>query len=129
LRWCARRLPHLPTAQWREFMKAHQMNPRDDYIVDDVPVVQVPGLKAQRKPFAWRTRECHPDIELWWRGPLRYQPRDYIDREKLFATFTFKSVERQENVLELRSGGGIEFEYGAILELISILWLTNEKLS
>lgn len=105
------------------------MNPRDDYIVDDVPVVLVPGLKAQRKPFAWRTRECHPDIELWWRGPLRYQPRDYIDREKLFATFTFKSVERPENVLELRSFRGIEFEYGAILELISILWLTNEKLS
>jgi hypothetical protein len=59
----------------------------------------------------------------------RYQPHDDVDRDKLFATFYFRDFDRKGNVLELRRDGGLEFEYGAILELIVILWLTNKKLS
>ena len=109
------------------------------FAVDDyqsaIPIVTVPGRAAAPHQFSWRVGPLsEPFYELLWNGPLPLVPsamfrNDERGSEYVFATLARKtSPEGGDNLVQIRRGGGLEFELSVILELFVILRLKNEQL-
>jgi hypothetical protein len=125
--------PHRPDAKWRPLLKSSLLAIGEEY-KSSIPIVTVPGMQPTAKSFAWRTALSNPYFQLCWDGPLLHQPaRAYIDGEQdfrhLFATCVMKGGdESQDNLIEMRRGGGLEFELTVVLELFAILYQMNKQL-
>lgn len=87
----------------------------------------VPGCKAVKREFAWRFGDVsavEPDVELWLREEVRYSPYQSVDREQLFANYWRRGTMLiEKGVLEVRRGGGWEFEMGVVLGMLAVLEL------
>jgi hypothetical protein len=53
---------------------------------------------------------------------------DQRGSEYVFATMTRKTTEGGENLIEIRRGGGLDFELSVVLELFVILHFKKEQL-
>lgn len=124
--------PYLPEAKWRPFVRAGMLSAGEDYL-SLIPIVGVPGALPTDRQFAWRTFLCEPFFELWWEGPLpNVSPSNYRKDERdsryLFATVARRQDETGQNVIEIRRGGGLEFELSVILHMFVILRHKNKQL-
>jgi hypothetical protein len=99
-----------------------------------IPIVTVPGGAPAPHQFSWRTGSLsEPFYQLWWDGPLPLVPasrfiHDQRGSEYVFATMTRKTAEGGENLIEIRRGGGLDFELSVVLELFVILHFKKEQL-
>ena len=126
--------PHLPGAVWRPLARVGGMFAVDDY-QSAIPIVTVPGRAAAPHHFSWRVGSLsEPFYQLLWDGPLPLVPsamfmNDQRGSEYVFATLAKKtSPEGGDNLVQIRRGGGLDFELSVILELFVILHLKNEQL-
>jgi hypothetical protein len=113
--------PHLAATVWRPLLPAA----RPDNYMASIPIVTVPGLRGSVRAFAWRT--TGRGLELWWRSPTH--GAETAAEQPVFARCTFRgSTDYPENVIEVRRGGGLEFELGVVLGMAVVLQLTNRQL-
>jgi hypothetical protein len=124
--------PFLPDARWRPLTRAPTLSISEDYR-SSIPIVTVPGTAPTYRQFAWRTGLCEPLFELWWDGPLHHMSsrgftKDDRDARYLFATVVRRAAETEENLIEIRRGGGLEFELSVVLEMFVILQHQNKQL-
>jgi hypothetical protein len=123
--------PYLPDSHWRPVTRASMLSYDEDYH-SAPPIVTVPGTAPTYQQFAWRTNQCDPLFELWWDGPIVHTaPCNYIkdqrDPRHVFATMVRKS-EKTDNLIEIRRGGGLEFELSVVLEMFAILHHKRQQL-
>lgn len=124
--------PTLPHALWRPFTRASTFSVCD--YRTNIPIVTIPGRPAQLHQFSWRTGNLsEPYYQLLWDGPLPLVPaamfkQDQRGLEYVFATLARKTADGEDNLVEVRRGGGIDFELGVILELFVILHLKKVQL-
>jgi hypothetical protein len=126
--------PHLPNSNWRTLHKTSTFSSVDDYR-SSIPVVTIPGLLPTMRSFAWRTTSTSPYFELWWDGPLPYQKTTRSahplerDFRHLFATCVPRATGlNHDNLIEIRRGGGLDFELTVVLEVFAILHHMNKRL-
>jgi hypothetical protein len=124
--------PHLPDARWRPVTRAPTLWIGEDYR-SSIPIVTLPGTAPTYRQFAWRTSLCEPFFELWWDGPLPHMsPRGFTkddrDSRYVFATVVRRAAEAEDNLIEIRRGGGFEFELSVVLEMFMILHHQNKQL-
>jgi hypothetical protein len=120
--------PHLSNALWRPVTQAKGMLASDDYHTA-IPIVTVPGRAPVPSHFSWRVNTnvlAAPYYQLWWNGPLPMISAKRLSNEPpgpehLFAAMLRKTSEGGENVLEIRRGGGLDFELSVLLELFVIM--------
>lgn len=85
-------------------------------------------------PLSWRTGALSdPYFQLWWNGPLPLVPSmkfmpDQRGSEYVFTTVARKTAKGGENLIEIRRGGGLDFELSVILEVFVILHLEKKVL-
>lgn len=124
--------PHLPDALWRPLHRTGMLSV-DDYRTS-IPIVTVPGRAPTPHQFSWKIdRPLELFYQLWWDGPLPLTSTlrfvdDQRGSEYVFATMAGKTVEGGENVIEIRRGGGLDFELSVLLELFAILHFKKEQL-
>ncbi|KIN08955.1 hypothetical protein OIDMADRAFT_48798 [Oidiodendron maius Zn] len=123
--------PYLPDARWMPLTRAPTFVVGEDYRIS-IPIVTVPGAAPVQRQFTWRTSLCEPFFELWWDGPLPHvSPRGFIkddrDSRYVFATVV-RAAETGGNLIEIRRGGGLEFELAVVLGMFVILWHRNKQL-
>jgi hypothetical protein len=110
-------------ASWLPIHYAKSTMYRRDYTCV-LPLVSVPGCGPVKREFAWRfgTDSSEPDVELWLREKIMYAPSESLDREQLFGNY-YQRGNRvyPKGVLEVRRGGGIEFEMGVVLGMLAVL--------
>ncbi|TVY37405.1 hypothetical protein LOCC1_G006379 [Lachnellula occidentalis] len=125
--------PTQPDALWRPLTRTGGMFSIEDY-QSAIPIIAVPGRAAIPHQFSWRTGSLSgPFYQLWWDGPLPLVPSsmfvaDQRGSEYVFATMARKTANGGENLVEIRRGGGMEFELSVILELFVILHFNKEQL-
>lgn len=126
--------PYLPDAHWRPVTRAGVLSLAEDYR-SSIPIVTVPGTAPTYQQFGWRTSLCEPLFELWWDGPYVNAPpyayvKDQRDSRYLLATVVRRSAETGniDNLVEIRRGGGLEFELSVILEMLVILHHKKQQL-
>ena len=126
--------PYLPDSPWRPVTRACMLSYGEDYN-SVIPIVKVPGTAPTPHQFSWRTSLCDPFFELWWDGPFVHTPscvyiKDERDSRYLLATVVRKQegTENIDNLIEIRRGGGLEFELSVILELFVILHSKKQRL-
>lgn len=124
--------PHLPEALWRPLSRASMLSVES--YQSSIPIVMMPGIAPAPHQFSWRTGSLsEPFYQLWWDGPLPLVPasmfmHDQRGTEYVFATMTRKTAEGGVNLIEIRRGGGLEFELSVILELFVILHYQKKQL-
>ena len=116
--------PHKPNANWRPlFQKSTFLGFLDYYC--ELPIVTVPGTSTVEKPFGWTISERF--CQFWWSraglpfetGELPLTPQG--DRACLFAIAAPKeSEEERASIIEIRRGGGLEFELAVVLQVFVI---------
>jgi hypothetical protein len=125
--------PTDPSALWRPvfFRSSFLLS----YYSSETPIVTVPGRPAVPHLLAWRDRSSPSRmLDLWWEGPgalvpsWSYRP-DERGFEYVFATFVVKTTDTGDNLLQLRRGGGMEFELSVILQLFTVLHFLKEQLN
>ncbi|TVY47284.1 hypothetical protein LCER1_G008520 [Lachnellula cervina] len=111
--------PTQPDALWRPLTRTGMFS--IEGYQSTIPIITVPGRAATPHQFSWRTGSLsEPLYQLWWDGPLPLVP-----------TFGFMRDQRGsegDNLVEIRRGGGMDFELSVILELFVILHLRKEQL-
>jgi len=118
-------MPHLPDAQWRPLTRKSMLS--SDSYSTSIPIVTVPGRAPAPHQFSWRTGVLsEPFYQLLWDQPLPLVPSvhyvpDQRGSEYRFATMTRKTAAGGENLIEMRRGGGLDFELSVVLELLVIL--------
>lgn len=120
-------LPLSASATWLPLQKASFSTYREHY-GGALPLVMVPGCRPVLRNFAWRLagQGIEADVELWLKDPLPYLPHEGIDRGLLFARYFARSTKLYEKgVLEIRRGGGLEFELGVVVGLLAVLRLSE----
>lgn len=124
--------PHLPDALWRPLTRTGMLSV--EAYQTSIPIVTVPGRAPASHQFSWRTGSLsEPFYQLWWDGPLPLVPasrfmHDQRGSEYVFATMARKTAEGGENLIEIRRGGGLDFELSVVLELFVILHFKKEQL-
>jgi len=119
--------PHLPDALWRPLTRTGMFSV-DDYQTS-IPIVTVPGRAATPHQFSWRTGSLsEPFYHLLWDGPLPLVPTSRFMHDQRGSEYVFAAIERKtakggENLIEIRRGGGLDFELSVVLELFVILHL------
>jgi hypothetical protein len=112
----------LPTsAPWLE-MIISAYSTRECYGL--LPIVKIPGCKPVLMNFAWRFHQGFDkaDLELWLESPLPYAPVEGHDYRQLFASYYKRGTKHiEKNVLEIRRGGGLQFEYVTLLGIFAVL--------
>jgi hypothetical protein len=125
--------PHLPDAAWRPVQTSTGMLSVESYKTA-IPIITVPGRSPTPHEFSWRTGSlAEPFYQLWWEGPLPLFPearffRDQRGSEYIFATVSRKTAAGGENLIEIRRGGGLDFELSVVLELFVVLHFKKQKL-
>jgi len=115
--------PSLSGASWRSLARSSLFGAGEHYN-SLIPIITVPGMAPALHKLGWRVRE--PFFELWWDGPLPLMwPRGFRndDRELsyVFARVVTKESNIGENLIEMRRGGGLEFELTVVLQIFVIL--------
>jgi hypothetical protein len=124
--------PHLPDALWRPLIRTGMLSVES--YQTSIPIVTVPGRAPAPHQFSWRTGSLsEPFYQLWWDGPLPLVPgsmfmHDQRGSEYVFATMARKTAQSGENLIEIRRGGGLNFELSVVLELFVILHFKKEQL-
>ncbi|TPX18662.1 uncharacterized protein E0L32_002519 [Thyridium curvatum] len=124
--------PTQPDAVWRPLTRAGTFSAVD--YRSEMPIVTVPGRPATLHQFSWRTGGLSdPFCQVWWDGPLPLVPvsmftQDQRGSEYVFATIARKTATAGDNLVEIRRGGGLEFELSVILGLFAILHFKKERL-
>jgi hypothetical protein len=124
--------PHLPESQWWPMGRTSAFSVES--YQSSIPIIIVPGMASTPHQFSWRTNSLsEPFFELWWDGPLSFTPatrfmHDQRGAEYVFATVARKAVKSAENLIEIRRGGGVDFELSVILQLFVILHCLNKEL-
>ena len=60
--------------------------------------------------------------------PIPYPPHESIDREQLFARYFARPTRLYEKgVLEIRRGGGLQFEFGVVVGMLAVLELAQRE--
>lgn len=117
--------PHRPDAVWRPMSRAHWLS-AEDY-ASSIPVITVPGTAPTAHQFEWWTGlTTEPFFRLYWTGPLPFVPKsgfvsDQRGSEYIFASVARKTKEAGENLIEIRRGGGLDFELSVLVEVFAIL--------
>ncbi|KAG9239941.1 hypothetical protein BJ878DRAFT_336251 [Calycina marina] len=124
--------PHLPDAQWRPLTRCGSLSV--EAYQTSIPIVTVPGRAPAPHQFSWRTGVLAKSFyQLWWDGPLPLVPssmfmHDQRGSEYVFATVARKTASDKENIIEIRRGGGLDFEFSVVLELFVVLHFKKEQL-
>ena len=127
LAWICTRMPQAANARWLPVTKAASLVYGEVYR-SQVPIVTTPGLPKAVRSFVWRAPLLTPSapyMEIWWEGPLPYMSQrqsSHDDFRYIFATCMLKGVGgSKENVIQIRRGGGLEFELTVILGMFAVL--------
>ncbi|KXJ88467.1 hypothetical protein Micbo1qcDRAFT_178089 [Microdochium bolleyi] len=124
--------PTDPAARWLPL--AHTGTFSTDHFRSTIPIITVPGRAAKSQQFSWRIGSLtEPFYQLWWDGPLPLVSpvmftADNRGSEYCFAAIAKKSAGAEDNLVQIRRGGGLEFELSVILALFAILHFKNEQL-
>lgn len=124
--------PTQPDALWRPVTRTGMFSVED--YQTEIPIITVPGRAAKPHRFSWRAGPLsEPFYRLWWDGPLPLVPTamfmpDQRGSEYVFATMARKAAGGEDNLVEIRRGGGMDFELSVILELFVILHFKNKHL-
>lgn len=124
--------PTQPDALWRPLTRTGMFSVED--YQSAIPIITVPGRAATPHQFSWRAGSLsEPFYQLWWNGPLPLVPasmfmHDQRGSEYVFATMARKTADGGDNLVEIRRGGGMDFELSVILELFVILHFKKEQL-
>lgn len=92
-----------------------------------IRILTVPGMAPVDAKFEWEVGVmAEPFFQLWWDGPLPLVPKsrfmhDQRGPEYIFCTMARKVSEKEVNLIEIRRGGGLEFELTVLLQLFAIL--------
>ncbi|VUC24194.1 unnamed protein product [Clonostachys rosea] len=125
--------PSEPDALWRPMARKSGTFSIHEYL-SDIPIVTVPGLPATPHRFLWMSRHLsEPYYKLEWEGPLPMIPASMSNDSKrgaeyVFATIARKTADGGANLVEIRRGGGLEFELTVILQLFVILHFAQVEL-
>jgi len=125
--------PHLSNAEWLPLSKASKLSVESFQTL--IPIVTVPGRAPVPHQFSWRAGSLsEPFYQLWWDGPLPLVPssrfmHDQRGSEYIFATMARRDTEAGENLIEIRRGGGMDFELSVVLQLFLILHFKKEVLA
>lgn len=125
--------PAVPDALWRPMARKTGTFSIHEH-QSEIPIVTVPGLPATPHRFLWMSRHLsEPYYRLEWDGPLPMTPSSMSGDSKrgneyVFATVVKKSTEGEANLVEIRRGGGLEFELSVILQLFVILHFSQVEL-
>lgn len=122
--------PLSPTATWQPLHKFSSLSSICDYS-GRIPLVMVPGCSPVVRNFAWRIGQTYNQalLELWLKGEGEEdEPVESANRSQLFARY-YGHGQRQgqvkpyikKRILEIRRGGGLEFEFAIVLQVIAIL--------
>jgi hypothetical protein len=123
-------LPHDPDATWLPLARS------GSFILDNywsnIPIVTVPGRAPVSHAFSWHI-SSEPIYQLWWSGPLPFVPKsgflhDQRGSEYHFAKMSRKTAEGGENLLEIRRGGGLDFELTVLLHFFVLVHMQKEQL-
>lgn len=110
--------PTEPDAHWRPVFCTNDGYTRTQYS-SEIPVTKVPGRAAKPQTFEWDVWEGQP-TRLFWQGPLPLQPRCLHTADPKSLPFLFAQVnfepDEGEHLVQIRRGGGIDFELSVILE-------------
>ena len=125
--------PCRPDMTWLPLVKASVLGPRKDCEMyrSSIPIVTVPGLKASIETFVWRFKPSATYFEMSSEWPLPYEPgrtsnQTEGDSRLVFARVTLKSSGKTyPEVIEIRRGGGLEFELTVVLNAFTILHNMN----
>lgn len=121
---------------WRPLFKSATVNHAKisyESYRSSLPIVTVPGLRASARAFLWRTTSSATHFELSSEALVVHEPgrsfeaitsnKAYEERDirLVFAKVTMKSSGQYPEVIEMRRGGGLEFELAVVLQLFAIL--------
>lgn len=116
-------------ATWRPLLRAKSTVYRTDF-TGSLPLVMVPGCRPVWRNFSWRFgTPPHAAVELWLRDEVPYSPYQSLDRAQLFANYhdARSTGLYEKGVLEMRRGGGLQFEYGVLVSILSVLELARRE--
>lgn len=125
--------PSHPQAAWRPISRPAGSSTLETYL-SSIPIVTVPGIAPTHHQFTWRTTYPEPFYELWWQeGPLPFASQNgYFpesrDRAYVFATISRRAHAAGNNLIEIRRGGGFEFEMSVILGMFVCLHHAKKEL-
>jgi hypothetical protein len=109
--------------------KSSSLMPGENYHTK-LPIVTVPGIKPVMRDFGWKfaRHSADPDMELWQSEVTGYGKTENLDREQIFARY-YKRGHRVygKNILILRRGGGLDFEYAAVLGVAALNYLQETR--
>ena len=116
-------------ANWYAFRRAmaYQSKELKCEFTSSTPIVPSPGLDSVMVKWIWRTMTTKPFWELWWTGPLHFDPSPPVrslhrDPRYLFATCESTRVNSRTypSLLRIRRGGGLAFELTVLLQVFCI---------
>jgi hypothetical protein len=133
--------PESPDAKWQALYKSSALT--WSYFSGRIPLVMVPGCGPVLRNFVWRIGQAsnQAQLELWLKEELDDETAtegssnpEGSNRAHLFARYYGHGQKQghakpfiKKHILEVRRGGGIEFEFAVILEVLAILHLIKGK--
>ncbi|EPE25940.1 hypothetical protein GLAREA_01852 [Glarea lozoyensis ATCC 20868] len=122
--------PHDPNSTWWPLTRSSTVLLTG--IVSPIPIITVPGRAAITHNFSWEI-SSEPIYRLWWCGQLPFVPKSgfvHVPRgpEYQFAAMTRKSAAGGENILEIRRGGGLDFELTVLLHFFVLVHMEKGQL-
>jgi len=96
-------------------------------------LVMVPGCQPVWRNFRWRFAQGAANdeaaVQLWLKDPLPYSTsQGMLERGQLFAQYFAKPTRLHEKgVLEIRRGGGLQFEFGVVVGMLAVLELAQRE--
>ena len=122
--------PYLPDASWHPLLRLSFFfgGIRTEEYSSSIPIVAVPGKAPSMLQFKWDVCLSGEEIKLWWEGgPTPPFTASWLNKDEhrgkahLFATVVQKKTVGEANLIEIRRGGGLEFELSVILQIFVIL--------
>ncbi|KAF4627501.1 hypothetical protein G7Y89_g10649 [Cudoniella acicularis] len=115
--------------KWHPLTKFSSMTTIGSYCCA-LPLVMVPGCPPVLRNFIWRLGKemGEAEVELWLSDKTQYAPEGW-DRGQLFARYYGSKGTRfiGKCILEIRRGGGLEFELGVVVGVLAVLQLSQRK--
>jgi hypothetical protein len=121
--------PASETASWGTSMVKPSSLRWAENLRTNMPVIMVPGYRPVIREFGWYIKKDlgYPDVELRLLDTIPLAPEGH-DRARQFASY-YQKANRLfgTNVLILRRGAGLEFQYATMVGLVAIIHFLNAR--